>query len=73
MSYRYGLSRNMPCVDKDGNEALMCLCIIQHENGYVHRHVIPEDMIRYAGEGVIALEVAEAAAKGGIEFKEKTK
>ena len=73
MTYRYGVSRNMPCEDENGNEVLMCLCLIEHENGYRQRHVIPEAMIQYAGEGIIPIEVQEAAAKGGIEFKEKTK
>jgi hypothetical protein len=74
MTYRYGVSRNMPCEDSvTGETVLMCLCLIEHENGYRQRHVIPESLIQYAGEGIIAIEVQEAAAKGGIEFKEKTK
>ena len=72
-SYRYALSRNMPAKDEKGNDVLMCLVLIEHENGYRQRHVIPEAMIQYAGEGVIHLEVQEAAAKGGIEFKETPK
>ena len=71
--YRYGLSRNMPCTDEKGNDVLMCLVMIEHENGFKQRLVIPESLIQYAGEGVIHLEVQEAAAKGGIEYKEKTK
>ena len=51
----------------------MCLVLIEHENGYKQRLVIPEALIQYAGEDVIHLEVQEAAAKGGIEYKEKTK
>lgn len=69
----YGISRNMPCVDaKTGEEVLMCLCVIQHENGFTQRHVIPESLIQYAGEGVIELEVREAALKGGSEYVIKT-
>ena len=69
---RYGISRNMPCVDAvTGEEKLMCLVVIQHDNGYMQRHVIDEGLIRFAGEGVIEREVQEAAAKGGVEYKVK--
>lgn len=68
----YGISRNMPCVNAvTGEETLMCLCVIQHENGYMQRHVIPESLIQYAGEGVIDLEVKEAALRGGEEYVRK--
>lgn len=71
---RYGISRNMPCVDAvTGEEKLMCLAIIEHENGMLQRHVIDEGLIRFAGEGVIEREVQEAATKGGVEYKTRTK
>lgn len=70
---RYGVSRNMPCEDKAGNDLLMCLCLIQHENGETQRHVIAEDAIKWAcGDDLdkqaryIEMEVQEAALKGGI-------
>ena len=69
---RYGISRNMPCVDAaTGEEKLMCLCAIQHENGFMQRHVIDEGLIRFAGEGIIEREVQEAAARGGAEYVAK--
>ena len=68
---RYGVSRNMPVIDEKGNSHLMCLCLIEHENGFKQRHVIPEELIRFAGEGVIDLEVREAALRGGEEYIRK--
>jgi hypothetical protein len=64
----YGISRNVPAVDKDGKDTRICLCLIRHENGYEQRHAIPESLIQYAGEGVIELEVQEAALKGGEQY-----
>lgn len=70
---KYGVSRNMPCEDKDGKEVRMCLCVIEHENGYQQRHVISEDMIRHVAgsdpekvQRLIEMEVQEAALGGGI-------
>jgi hypothetical protein len=64
----YGVSRNCTAVDKDGKEVKICLAVIQHDSGMQQRLAIPEELIRYAGEGVIELEVKEAALKGGAEY-----
>ena len=65
----YTTRRNVLADDAKGNEVRICLCFIKHENGYIQAHAIPEDFIKFAGEGVIEKEVQEAAMKGGIEWK----
>lgn len=60
-SYEYGLSRNMPAKDQHGDEVLLAVALIRHENGYEHTLVIPEALIRLEGEAVIEREVAKAA------------
>lgn len=60
--YEYGLSRNMPAKDSHGDDVLLAVALIRHENGYEQTVVIPESLIKFEGEGIIAKEVARAAA-----------
>jgi hypothetical protein len=62
---QYTVRRNVLAEDQEGNDHYIALCFIQHENGLVQRHAIPEELIRYAGEGIIEVEVQEAALKEG--------
>lgn len=61
---RYAVKRFQPATDERGNDVSLCLCVIEHENGHIQQHVINEELIRYAGEGIIDIEVKEAAIKG---------
>lgn len=65
---RYGLSRNVEARDAKGRKTLICMAVIEHENGFQQRLAIPEELIQYAGEGIIELEIKEAALKGGEEY-----
>lgn len=62
--YRYAVARNVKAQNEDGEDQLICICFIEHENGTRARHAINESFIRFAGENVIAEEVEEAVRHG---------
>jgi hypothetical protein len=66
----YVVRRRVPAENEAGNDMLIALCFIRHENGLIQRHCIPEDKIAYCGEGIIDLEVREAALKEGTYLKD---
>ena len=59
---KYTVSRNVKATDAQGNDVLIAMCLIEHENGQRQRLAIPEAKIQFCGEGLIDIEVAEAAA-----------
>jgi hypothetical protein len=56
-SVRYGLARNVPATDEHGKPVLLCLAILERDNGEFEVHAIREDLIRFAGEGIIKDEI----------------
>lgn len=54
---RYGLARNVPATDEQGRDCLICLAIIERDNGMFETVGINEERIRFQGEGVIKEEV----------------
>lgn len=59
----YGISRNVPATDPDGRDCRIALVTIKHENGREQTLAIDEEKIRFCGEGIIDLEVREAARR----------
>lgn len=59
---RYNVMRRVPAVNANGEDCLIAIALIQHENGVCQRVAIDEGLIRFAGEGIIADEVKSAAA-----------
>lgn len=57
----YGISRNVDATDERGRPCKIALAVIKHENGREQTVAIPEELIRFAGEGVIEDEVKRAA------------
>lgn len=56
----YTVMRNLPAEDEHGRACKIAVALVQHENGTLQRVAINEEMIRYAGEGVIEHEVRQA-------------
>lgn len=59
-SVRYGVSRNCEAQKPDGTPIKIALVIIERDNGAFETLAIPEDKIRFAGEGTIEAEVRKA-------------
>jgi hypothetical protein len=57
----YTLMRNVPAETEDGKPTLIAIALVTHANGTLQRVAIPEELIRYAGEGIIEHEVRQAA------------
>lgn len=59
---RYGVSRKVPAEDANGRPCFIALVLIEHENGFKETLAIPEALITYAGEGIIADEVRRVSS-----------
>jgi hypothetical protein len=59
---RYGVSRHVPATDKDGKAVELALVVVEHENGHLDKFAVREDLIRFAGVGIIENEVQIRAA-----------
>jgi len=57
----YTVMRRVPATDEHGNDVSMAIALVTHENGARQRVAIREDLIRFAGEGIIEEEVKRAA------------
>jgi hypothetical protein len=57
----YTLMRNVPAETEEGRLTLVAIALVTHANGTLQRVAIPEELIRYAGEGIIENEVRQAA------------
>lgn len=61
----YTVTRNVKAKDGAGRPVQIALASIIHENGTGQTVAIPEDLIKFAGESIIAQEVARAVASPG--------
>lgn len=59
MNYRYTLTRNIDAT-KDGRPCKIALASVIHENGTGETVAIPEELIKFAGESIIPVEVDRA-------------
>lgn len=57
----YTVMRRVPAETEDGKLAFVAIALVTHANGALQRVAIPEELIRYAGEGIIDQEVRQAA------------
>lgn len=73
MSLRsYTVTRHVSATDAQGNPCKIALATIIHENGVGQTVAIREDLIRFAGEGIIDEEVKRAAQSptvDGLNFR----
>lgn len=60
MAYRYTLTRDVVARKDDGSEHRIALASVVHENGVGETVAINEDLIKFAGEGIIPIEVERA-------------
>ena len=60
---RYGVTRNVEARDEKGRPVRIALAVVEHENGYVEKVAINEDLIRFAGEGIIEDEIRRKLAR----------
>lgn len=60
---RYGISRNVPARDAQGFPAKIALVVLERDNGSIATLAISEDLIKFAGEGIIEDEIKAFAAK----------
>lgn len=58
---RYGVSRNVAAIDEAGKDVRLAIVVIEYENGYKQTRCINEELIRFAGEGIIENEVKQMA------------
>jgi hypothetical protein len=58
----YTLMRNVPAETEQGKPTLLAIALVTHANGALQRVAVPEELIRYAGEGVIEHEIRQAAS-----------
>lgn len=66
MSIRsFTVSRNIDATDEAGHPVKIALASIIHDNGVGQTVAIREDLITFAGEGIIEKEVMRAAASPG--------
>lgn len=56
---RYGLARNMPATDEQGRDVLLCMAVIERDNGSFELHAIPEEKIRFHGPQIIEEEILQ--------------
>lgn len=61
MMVSYSVMRRLPAVKENGQDCLIAVALVIHENGTQQRVAIDEEFIRFAGEGVIEHEVRKAA------------
>lgn len=59
----YGVTRNVAATNSLGEPCTIALVVIKHENGHEQTLAINEELIRFAGEGIIEREVKLAAAR----------
>lgn len=59
----YGISRNVAATGPDGRSAKIALVTIRHENGHKQTLAINEELIRFAGEGIIEDEIRRASRR----------
>lgn len=59
----YGITRNVAATDSQGRDCKIALVVIKHDNGFEQTLAINEELIRFAGEGIIEHEVKIAAAR----------
>lgn len=53
----YHVSRNVAAEDEKGRQTKIALILIKHANGRLQRACLNEDLIKFAGEGLIENEV----------------
>lgn len=58
----FTVSRNVDAKDEHGRDVKIALATVGHENGVLQTIAIREDLIAFAGENIIAEEVAKAVA-----------
>ena len=58
---RYGVSRNVEAEDAKGRPVKIALVVIERDNGSLDTLAINEELIRFAGEGMIEAEVRRRA------------
>lgn len=56
-SARYGLARNVPANDEQGRDVLICLAVVERDNGAFEIIGINEERIRFQGDHVIEEEI----------------
>jgi hypothetical protein len=62
-AFAYAIAgRNVAAKNEAGEDCQIALILIKHENGTEQTLAINEEMIRFAGEGVIEKEVQQAAS-----------
>lgn len=59
---KYRVMRNVEAVNDKGQDCRIAVALVMHENGVCQRVAIDEELIRFAGEGIIDDEVRCAAA-----------
>ena len=59
---KYSVMRRVQATNDKGEDCLIAIALIQHENGVCQRVAIDEALIKFAGEGLIDDEVKAAAA-----------
>jgi 2-C-methyl-D-erythritol 4-phosphate cytidylyltransferase len=61
MMISYSVMRRVPATKENGQDCLIAVALVIHENGTRQRVAIDEEFIRFAGENVIEHEVRKAA------------
>lgn len=57
----YHVTRNVAAEDEKGRAVKIALILIKHPNGRLQKACLNEELIRYAGEGIIVNEVKRVA------------
>lgn len=60
---RFTVRRNVAATDKTGAPTKIAMAFCELENGHRFTCAIPEGLIKYSGEGIIANEISTAAAR----------
>jgi hypothetical protein len=58
----YRVMRNVAATNDKGQDCRVAIALVMHENGVCQRVAIDEELIKFAGEGIIEDEVKIAAA-----------